>query len=59
MMSNRRKGYIWRVRCGMWLATALTAGVTVFIVGYVLIQGVPNLSWELVSTEPSLQRCCW
>ena len=53
MMSNRRKGYIWRVRCGMWLATALTAGVTVFIVGYVLIQGVPNLSWELVSTEPS------
>ncbi len=37
----------------MWLATALTGGLTLFIVGYVLIQGIPNLSWEFISTKPS------
>ena len=37
----------------MCLATAITAALTLFIVGYVLIQGVPNLSWEFISTKPS------
>ncbi|MGM9589243.1 MAG: phosphate ABC transporter permease PstA, partial [Faecousia sp.] len=37
----------------MYLATALTGLLTLFIVAYVLIQGIPNLSWEFVSTKPS------
>ena len=37
----------------MWLATALTAALTLFIVAYVLIQGVPNITWEFLSTKPS------
>lgn len=50
---NKRNWYIWTVRSAMWIATALTAALTVFIVGYVLIRGIPNLSWDFISTKPS------
>lgn len=50
---NKRNWYIWTVRSAMWIATALTAALTVFIVGYVLIRGIPNLSWNFISTKPS------
>lgn len=50
---NKRNWYIWTVRSAMWIATALTAVLTVFIVGYVLIRGIPNLSWNFISTKPS------
>lgn len=50
---NKRNWYIWTVRSAMWIATALTAVLTVFIVGYVLIRGIPNLSWNFISTNPS------
>ena len=37
----------------MWIATAVTAALTLFIVGYVLVRGIPNLNWNFVSTKPS------
>ena len=37
----------------MYFATALTGLLTLFLVAYVLIQGIPNLSWEFISTKPS------
>ena len=49
----KRNVYVWSVRILMWLAAAITAALTLFLVGYVLIQGIPNLSWELISTKPS------
>ena len=49
----KRKWFIRMVRGGMYFATALTGLLTLFIVAYVLIQGIPNLSWEVVSTKPS------
>ena len=52
-MTTKRNVYVWSVRILMWLAAAITAALTLFIVGYVLIQGVPNLSWEFISTKPS------
>lgn len=52
-MSESRKWYIRLVRFGMYLATAMTALLALFIVAYVLIKGIPNLSWEFVSTKPS------
>ena len=45
--------YVWVMRMLLWLATLVTAALTLFLVGYVLIQGVPNLSWEFISTKPS------
>ena len=52
-MSERRKWYIRLMRLGMYLATALTALLTLYIVAYVLFKGIPNLSWEFLSTKPS------
>lgn len=52
-LSNSRRRFLWTVRGGMYLATALTGLLTLFLVAYVLIQGIPNLSWEFVSTKPS------
>ena len=50
---TKRLIYVWTARVLMCLAAAATAALTLFIVGYVLIQGVPNLSWEFISTKPS------
>ena len=53
MLPKRRRLFLWTVRGGMWLAAALTGALALFIVGYVLIRGVPNITWELLSTSPS------
>lgn len=52
-ISRSRNLFLWTVRGTMYAATALTGLLTLFIVGYVLIQGIPNLSWEFISTKPS------
>ena len=49
----KRNLYVWSVRLLMWLAVGITAALTAYIVGYVLIQGIPNLNWEFLSTKPS------
>ena len=50
---NKRNWYVWTARTLMWIATAVTAALTLFIVGYVLVRGIPNLSWNFISTKPS------
>ncbi|MBQ7802212.1 MAG: phosphate ABC transporter permease PstA [Oscillospiraceae bacterium] len=52
-ISGKRKGYIGLMRVLMWLAVILTAGLTLFMMAYVLVRGVPNITWELLSTKPS------
>ena len=49
----KRNMYIGTVRLLMWLAVGMTVALTVFILGYVLIQGIPHLSWKFLSTKPS------
>ena len=53
MISKRRRLFLWTVRGAMYLATALTAGLTLFLMVYVLAKGIPNITWELLSTKPS------
>ena len=53
---KKRNAYIWTMRILMWLAAGITAALTLFLLGYVLIKGLPNLSWELLSTKPSYLR---
>ena len=50
---NKRNWYVWTARTLMWIATAVTAALTLFIVGYVLVRGIPNLNWNFLSTKPS------
>lgn len=33
------------------LATVLTVGALLFLIGYILVMGIPNLSWDLFSWE--------
>ena len=49
----KRNVSVWAIRIFMWLAVSITAALTLFVVGYVLIKGFPNLSWQFVSTKPS------
>ena len=50
---NKRKIYIGLMRGAMIVCTALTAALVLFLMGYVHINGIPNISWELLSTKPS------
>ena len=53
---KKRTVYIWAMRVLMWLAAGITAALTLFLLGYVLIKGLPNITWELLSTKPSYLR---
>lgn len=37
----------------MIASTTLTAALVLFLFGYVLINGIPNITWEFLSTKPS------
>lgn len=50
---NKRKIYIALMKAVMIVCTALTVALVLFILGYVLINGIPNISWKLLSTKPS------
>ena len=52
-MNNKRKMYIVLMRGLMVVSTALTVALVLFLMGYVLVKGLPNISWELLSTKPS------
>ncbi|MBQ8296880.1 MAG: phosphate ABC transporter permease PstA [Ruminococcus sp.] len=52
-LSGKRKAYITAMRTAMLVSTVLTAALVLFLVIYVLIKGIPNISWELISTKPS------
>lgn len=52
-VSGKRKRYIYLMQGLMWLAAGTTALLVLFLVGYVFLKGIPNLSWELLSTSPS------
>ena len=52
-MRTKKKVYLGLLRALMYLAAGLTAALVLFLIVYVLIKGVPNISWELLSTKPS------
>ena len=52
-ISKKRKFFIGLMRALMIFAAVLTCGLVLFITAYVLVKGLPNLSWELLSTGPS------
>ena len=52
-MKTGRKVYIGFMKGAMILCTLLTAALVLFLVFYILIKGIPNITWELLSTKPS------
>ena len=51
--SARRRIWGRTMRGLMLLCAAVTCALAVFFIVYVLVKGVPNLSWQLLSTKPS------
>lgn len=52
-MNTKRKLYIGFMRAAMYVCTVCTAALVLFLMGYVMGNGIPNISWELLSTKPS------
>lgn len=50
---KERKIYIMTMRVLMWISAALTCSLAVFMIAYVFIKGIPNISWKLLSAKPS------
>ena len=53
-MTGRRKAYNILLRALMGLAAGLTAAMALFLIAYVLVKGLPHVTWELLSTKPSI-----
>ena len=52
-ISDSRRAYILFMRILMGAAAVITAALVLFLIAYVLIKGLPNVSWTLLSTAPS------
>ncbi len=52
-ISKKRILYTRLMKMLMILSAALTCGLVLFLVIYVLVKGIPNITWELLSTKPS------
>lgn len=38
----------------IWLIAAITLAVLIFIIGFILVKGVPHITWTFLSQEPSM-----
>lgn len=52
-ITGRRKAYIVTMRALMGLSVGIVCTLVAFLIGYVLWKGIPNLTWELLTTKPS------
>ena len=52
-ISGSRRAYILAMRILMGAAAAITAALVLLLIAYVLVKGLPNVSWTLLSTAPS------
>ena len=50
-MAARRRTAL--LRGLMYLCAGITCALLVFLIGYIFFRGIPNLSWQLVSTQSS------
>lgn len=52
-IAGKRKVSIWLMQMFMVLSAALTCGLVLFLMIYVLMKGMPNITWELLLSKPS------
>ncbi|MEE3498851.1 MAG: phosphate ABC transporter permease PstA [Ruminococcus bromii] len=52
-MSKSRRTYIITLKIFMALATVFTCAIVIFLIVYVMVKGIPNISWEMLTTKPS------
>ncbi len=52
-IGTKRKIYIRAMQTLMGACIGITALLVLLLIGYVLARGLPNITWELLSTKPS------
>lgn len=52
-ISKLRRAYILLMKMLMWISVTVTCLLAAFLIIYVFIKGIPNISWELISGKPS------
>lgn len=52
-MNKKRKIYISFMHSAMVICTVITVALVLFIMGYVFVNGIPNVTWKLISTKRS------
>ena len=55
-LSARRKAYNTGMRALIYIAAAIVAALLIFLLGYILYRGLPNLTWEFLTSEESVVR---
>lgn len=51
--SKKRNAYIVIMKSLMMISVVLTCSLVAFLIIYVFMKGIPNISWELLSEKPS------
>ena len=52
-LSAKRRAYAIVMKTLILLSAGIALALVLFMIGYVMIKGIPNLSWKLLSTSPS------
>ena len=55
-LSARRKIYNVGMRTLIYIAAAIVVALLVFLLGYILYRGLPNLTWEFLTSEESVVK---
>ena len=53
-LSSRRRVWNGAMRFLLYAAAAIICALLVFLIGYILYRGIPNLSWQFLSSEESV-----
>lgn len=53
-ISPKRRAYTVMMKSLMLLSVAVSCGIILFLIVYVMAKGLPNITWELLSTTPSV-----
>ena len=52
-IKTKRKAYFSLMKALMGISVTMTCALVLFLIGYILVKGLPNISWKLLSTKPS------
>ena len=53
-ISSRRRAWNGTMRVLLYVSAVIICALLVFLIGYILYRGIPNLSWEFLTSEESV-----
>lgn len=53
-LSARRRAYDIGMRALLYVSAIIICALLAFLIGYILVRGIPHLSWEFLSSEESV-----